>query len=235
MPRQSFRRQRRSPVYFHANENYPFPEHLKIPSSTSEISINAKSNTGPVPSPRVTMDANFFKVKTACLRKILDSIVPATGDFLEKLFLDGVHDSKKVAELKKLRTALKDQFARAEESFLDVPLDDTVFSSASTCFQEFVSFDKLAKFAKSAEKAVDHVLSESEKFLKGEFSVEPPARPGKYPGRDPASTAARPGKYPGRDPASTAARPGKTRQVPRQRPGKYPGKTQQQHHTSIAS
>ena len=98
---------------------------------------------------------------------------------------------KKVAELKKLRTALKDQFAHAEESFLDVSLDGNMFSSASTCFQEFVSFDKSAKFVKTAEKAVDHTLCESEKFLKGKFSAEPPARPGKYPGRDPASTAAR--------------------------------------------
>ena len=54
------------------------------------------------------MDANFFKDKTACLRKILDSIVPATGEFFEKLFLDGVHDSKKVTELKKLAGPLHD-------------------------------------------------------------------------------------------------------------------------------
>ena len=81
------------------------------------------------------MDADFFKVKTACLRKILHSIVPATEDFLGKLFLDGVHDSKRVVQLKKLRTALKDQFARAEESFLEVPLD-TVFSSAVDMFPE---------------------------------------------------------------------------------------------------
>ena len=269
-----------------------------MPLSTSGVSINAKSNTGPVPSPRVAMDADFFKVKTACLRKILHSIVSATGDFLEKLFLDGVHDSKRVAQLKKLRTALKDQFARAEESFLDVPLD-TVFSSASTCFQKFVSFDKLAKFAKSAETNVDHALSESEKFLKGEFSVEPPARPrnypgniqrqhqasiakaeaaaadakaiaeaeadaaeawaiaeakaeakaiaeakttsstrrtngstpakpGKCPGRDPASAAVRSGKCPGRDPASAAARsnkcPGRDPASTAARPGKCPGR-----------
>ena len=174
-----------------------------MPPSTSGVSINNKSNTGPVPSPRVAMDADFFKVKTACLRKILHSIVPATGDFKEKLFLDGVHDSKRVAQLKKLRTALKDQFARAEESFLDVPLD-TVFSSASTCFQKFVSFDELAKFAKSAETNVDHALRESEKFLKGEFSIEPPARPRKYHGKNPASTAARPGKTPQRHHTSIA-------------------------------
>jgi hypothetical protein len=84
------------------------------------------------------MDADFFEVKTAGLRKILDSIVPASGTFWEELFLGGVHNSKKAIELKKLRTALKDQFARTEESFLDVPLD-TVFSSVSTCYQKFMS------------------------------------------------------------------------------------------------
>ena len=205
-----------------------------MPPSTSGVSINAKSNTGPVPSQKVAMDADFLKVKTACLRKILHSIVPATGDFVEKLFLDGVHDSKRVAQLKKLRTALKDQFARAEESFLDIPLD-TVFSSASTCFQEFVSFDKLAKFAKSAETNVDHALSESEKFLKGEFSVEPPARPRRYPGNiqrqhqasiAKAEAAAADAMAIAEAEASVPA-PAETRQVPLQDPTSGPAETRQ--------
>ena len=52
-----------------------------------------------------------FAVKTACLRKILHSIIPVTNTFMEKLFSGGGHDAKKVIELKNLRTALKDGFA----------------------------------------------------------------------------------------------------------------------------
>ena len=162
------------------NENYPFPEHLKIPSPTPAISIDAKSNTKPNPSPRVTMAV--FAVKTACLRKILHSIRPVTNTFMEKLFSGGGHDSKKVIELKTLRTALKDRFACTEESFLDVRLEDTVSDE----------FDKLVKFAMAADKAVDIALSYSEEFLK-ENSVQTlgtdtpqassPARPDKYPGK----------------------------------------------------
>ena len=240
MPRQSFCRQRRST----ANENYPFPEHLKMPPSTSGVSINAKSNTGPVPSPKLAMDADFFKVKTACLRKILDSVNRASSTLVEQLFIGGVHISKEVLKLKKLRTALKDQFAKTEESLQEVLSDDTVFDE----------FDKLEHFVWATEKAADGALLEYEKFLKensirisganavpasatsstGRTNSSAAARSNKCPGRDPASAAARPGKNPGRDPASTAARPGKIRQAPRQRPGKYPGKTQQQHHASIA-
>ena len=95
-----------------------------------------------------------FAVKTACLRKILHSIIPVTNTFMEKLFSGGSHDSKKVIELTNLRTALKDRFACTEDSFLDVRLDDTVSDE----------FDKLAKFAMAAEKAIDEALLESERL-----------------------------------------------------------------------
>ena len=67
-----------------------------------------------------------FAVKTACLRKILHSIIPVTNTFMEKLFSGGSHDSKDVVELKNLRTALNDRFACTENNFLDVDLDDIV-------------------------------------------------------------------------------------------------------------
>ena len=75
--------------------------------------------------------------------------------------MGGSHNSKEVLKLKKLRTALKDQFAKTEESFLDVLLDDTVFDE----------FDKLKEFVRATLKAVDNALFESEKFLE-ENSVQ---------------------------------------------------------------
>ena len=83
-----------------------------------------------------------FAVKTACLRKILHSIIPVTNTFMEKLFSGGSHDSKDVVELKNLRTALKDRFACTEDNFLDVDLDDIVSDE----------FAKLVKFAMNAER-----------------------------------------------------------------------------------
>ena len=97
-----------------------------------------------------------FAVKTACLRKILHSIIPVTNTFMEKLFSGGSHDSKDVLELENLRTALKDRFACTEDSFLGVALDDIVSDE----------FAKLVKFAMNAEKAIDIALSYSEEVLK---------------------------------------------------------------------
>ena len=97
-----------------------------------------------------------FLVKTACLRKILHSIIPATNSFMEKVFSGGGHNFKKVIELKNLRTALKERFACTEDSFLDVLLDDVVSAE----------YNKLEKFAMNAEKAVDIALSYSEEFRK---------------------------------------------------------------------
>ena len=79
-----------------------------------------------------------FVVKTACLRKILHSIIPVTNTFMEKLFSGGSHDSKDIVDLKNLRTALKDRFACTEDSFLDVDLDD-VGSGDSTQMASWVT------------------------------------------------------------------------------------------------
>ena len=112
--------------------------------------------------------------------------------------MGGGHNSKEFLKLKKLRTALKDQFAKMEKTFLDVPLDDTVFEE----------FDRLKKFVSATEKAADRALLESEKFL-NENSIQtsgndtPPAVMTLSASRTNGSTPAKPSK----DPARTAARP----------------------------
>ena len=68
----------------------------------------------------------------ARLRKILDSVNWASNNLVEYCCMGG----EEVLKLKKLRTALKDQFAKTEESLQDVLLDDTVFDK----------FDKLEHF-----------------------------------------------------------------------------------------
>ena len=57
----------------------------------------------------------------------------------------GLNSEAEFQKFKKLRTALKDQFAKTEESFLDVPLNGTVFDE----------FDRLTKFVRATEKAAD--------------------------------------------------------------------------------
>ena len=101
----------------------------------------------------------------ARLRKILDSVNWESNTLGEKLVAaswGGDLNSKEIVlKFKKLRTALKDQFAKTEESFRDVPLDGTVFDE----------FDKLKEFNRATLKAVDNALFESEKFLE-ENSVQ---------------------------------------------------------------
>ena len=88
----------------------------------------------------------------ARLRKILDSVNWESNTLGEKLVAaswGGDLNSKEIVlKFKKLRTALKDQFAKTEKSFRDVPLDGTVFDD----------FDKLTRFVRATEKAADHAL-----------------------------------------------------------------------------
>ena len=128
---------------------------------------------------------------------------------MEELCIGDRYNFKRVLKLKKLKTALKDQFAKMEESVQDVLSDDTVFDE----------FNKLEHFVWATEKAADNALLKSEKFLE-ENSVEalgtdtPRAGTTSSASRTNGSTAAKPG----RDSASTAARPGsspaETQQVP---------------------
>ena len=134
------------------------------------------------------------------MRKILDSVNWESNTLIEELIIGDRYNSKRVLKLKKLKTALKDQFAKTEASFLDVLLDGAVFDE----------FDRLVKYVRATEKVADNALLKSEKFLE-ENSVE-------TLGTDtpPAGTTS----SANRDNGSTAARSGKNRQVPRQRPGK---------------
>ena len=89
------------------------------------------------------------------MRKILDSVNWESNTLIEELIIGDRYNSKRVLKLKKLKTALKDQFAKTEASFLDVLLDGAVFDE----------FDRLVKYVRATEKVADNALLKSEKFL----------------------------------------------------------------------